>query len=140
MLYRLDNVSVADLSKMQTNLKHTILQIDKWDASYLWLFLNMMDLYSFSDLEGLMSSIFNHYKNDDNYTNSSLKILAGIVVKYVFICKQHDLVEVEMQKNLEFLDELSHDPAIFVEKLFGQYFKAELDHNEQLKKATSWFS
>lgn len=76
ILSRLGENTDGDLKRKQVNLKHTLLRIDEWDASYLWLFLNVMDLYSFSDLEDLINSIYVHYRNRCDYSNAALKIFS----------------------------------------------------------------
>lgn len=139
ILDRLGAEHHVDLNKLKMRLKHTILQIDEWDASYLWLFLNVMDLYSFNDLGSLIGSIFNHYKNRHNYNATALKILAGIAVKYLFICQGHKQAKGEIKKSLDLLEELPAYPEIFVEKLFGQYFKAKLNNNQELLNQVSIF-
>lgn len=139
MLYKLGEDLDCDVKRLKFQLRQSIFQVDEWDANYLWLFENTMDLYSFKDLEGLVNSVFNHYRNQANYDTNILKILAKIAVKYLFICQEYKREDFEDKKAIDFLVGMPVDSEIFFEKIEGQYFKAKLDKNQKLMEEITDF-
>lgn len=116
------NVSVPSVVK--NNLKHDILQFDKWDEESLWIFSNVMDLYNFSELQGMVNSIFNHYKKSKMCEEYSLQLIALIAVQYLHLCSKQGNAVLEIKKTCNYLEKLPYVNKIFLFKLIGSYYKA----------------
>lgn len=113
------------------SLKHDILQFDKWDEESLWIFSNVMDLYKFSELQGMVNSIFNHFEKSEIYEGYSLELIALIAVRYLQLCFKQKNATLEIKKTCDYLKKLPCSNRIFFFKLAGNYYKAMSDGNQK---------
>lgn len=125
------NTKISFLSPDVTRLKHDMLQIENFDANYLWVFLNIMNYYEFTDLEGLMGSIFNKYRNSSEYDPTTLKFLVEIAVNYLKICYSYQDTKFEMKKAIDFVKSLPNIVDIFNEKLVITYFEVIINKDDK---------
>ncbi|EEJ72946.1 helix-turn-helix domain-containing protein [Lactobacillus ultunensis] len=138
MIHQIINLKLNELEQNAktrspdvTHLKHDMLQIENWDANYLWVFLNIMNYYEFTDLEGLIGSIFNKYRNSSQYDPTTLKFLAEIAVNYLKICYSNQDTKFEMKKAIDFVKSLPNTVDIFNEKLVITYFESVINKEDK---------
>lgn len=122
-------------SRIKRELKYNVLQIGEWDSNSLWILAHSMILYKFKDLEGLVGSVFNKFKNPKDYDDQVLRLVALGAVNYLQICLKQKEANYEIEKTLAYLKELPNLPVIMLEKMAGEYFSAKMhDDHETLKE------
>lgn len=121
-------------SRIKRELKYNVLQIGEWDTNSLWILAHSMILYKFKDLEGLVGSVFNKFKNPKDYDDQVLRLVALITVNYLQICLKQKEASYEIEKALTYLKELPNLPVIMLEKMAGEYFSTKIRNNQEALK------
>ncbi|ABX26956.1 hypothetical protein lhv_0826 [Lactobacillus helveticus DPC 4571] len=125
MVAKLDG-NLADFPKdIQTKIKKIFWKIEKWDINSLWILSNVMEIYSFDDLEGLVHSVFHNLVYFSDYEDETIKLLATITYNYLRIClTQVRVNEQEVKKASLYLRKIPSIPAVAYEKMKGDYILA----------------
>lgn len=107
---------------IRMQIKKTFWEMERWNANFLWIMSNVMEIYTFNDLEGLVNSVFHNFKNFPEYDNEIIKLLASIALNYLQICLlQSEVNEQEVKKSGAYLDKLPTISIIAFEKIKGKY-------------------
>lgn len=138
-LKQITNLLIAKLEGNMTDfsnktvrkLKYNVLQSGHWNKDSLWILLNTMDLYDFSDLQGLVNSVFNKFDDYKENDDQILQLLASIAVKYLNLGFEYKQLNHEMQKTIKFLKDLPASATIVLQKMLGSSFEAWYKGNNQ---------
>ena len=134
MVAKLDG-NLADFPKdIQTKIKKIFWKIEKWDINSLWILSNVMEIYSFDDLEGLVHSVFHNLVYFSDYEDETIKLLATITYNYLRICFTYNYLRIcltqvrvneqEVKKASLYLRKIPSIPAVAYEKMKGDYILA----------------
>lgn len=111
-------------AKLRDYFKKYIYDLNKWDENSLWMLAYSMFIYNFSDLEGIVDSIFKKYQNIDLTDKQTLKLLAKIAVDYLNICLNKKKLELQIKETLTFLDKLPDIDEIALYKMYGVFYRS----------------
>lgn len=115
LIYKIEDKTFPNSKARE--LRNSIFKIEHWDEDSLWIFVNTMDLYPLSDLQGLTNSIFLKYKKQDIFEDRLLQLLADITVRYLSFCVKDDRLEHEFNYAMEFLNQLPSSTLIMIQKM-----------------------
>ena len=132
LIAKLEN-KTDEYEKLREKFKKYIYHLDKWDEDSLWILSYTMFVYDFSDLEGVVDSIFNKYQHDRVNDSEIVYLLAQIAVNYLKICSKQDKVKAQVQKTLTFLDALPNISEIALYKMYGICYQSN-NHNNYCKE------
>lgn len=105
-------------------IKKIFWQMEKWDSDSLWIMSNVMEIYNFDELEGMVHSVWHSFNSFSKYKDRDrdIKLLATITFNYLQIClTQVKKNQSEIEKAGAFLAQLPSIPAIAYEKIKGEY-------------------
>ena len=133
MIAKLENKS-EKYPKLRRTFKKYIYNLNKWDKSSLWILEYSMFIYNFSDLEGIIDSIFNKYQNTKLMSDKVIQLLAKISTNYLNICLQQKKGGIQIKKTLNFIDKLPSIDEIAIYKICSVFYRAMLSKkNEDCK-------
>lgn len=119
-------------------LKYNVFQSGYWDEDSLWILLNSMNLYNFSDLQGLVDSVINRFADYKENNEEILQLLASIAVNYLEICFEKVQSDHEIKRTIHFLKNLPSSSTIVLQKMIGSCFEAKYKrNNKKLKNSVS---
>ena len=133
MIAKLENKS-EKYPKLRRTFKKYIYNLNKGDESSLWILEYSMFIYNFSDLEGIIDSIFNKYQNTKLMSDKVIQLLAKISTNYLNICLQQKKGGIQIKKTLNFIDKLPSIDEIAIYKICSAFYRAMLSKkNEDCK-------
>lgn len=118
LIVKLEN-RTNEYEKLREKFKKYIYHLDKWDEDSLWILAYIMFVYDFGDLEWVVDSIFNKFQHDRINDSKIVYLLAQISVDYLKICSKQDKAKAQVQKTLDFLDDLPNISEIALYKMYG---------------------
>ena len=98
MIAKLEN-KPEKYPELRRNFKKYIYNLNKWDESSLWILEYSMFIYNFSDLEGIIDSIFNKYQNTELMNDRVIQLLAKISTNYLNICLQQKKLKYKSKRH-----------------------------------------
>ncbi|WP_431463208.1 helix-turn-helix transcriptional regulator [Lactobacillus crispatus] len=120
---------------IKIKIKKIFWQIKHWNSNSLWIFSNVMEIYKFKDLEGLVNSVFHSFSSPLEYEDEVIKLLAIISLNYLKIClKQPRIDKEEVKKASIYLEKLPAVPIISFEKIQVAHLLGHYKENHRLAK------
>lgn len=122
------------VDKLKKDVKKLIFNAEEWNLFSLTIFGNSMVLYELDELNFLVNSILIKYINEvDNLSEKVQKILAGIVINYIYSCFKNKVYSLTSFP-LKFLKDLPNIPSMFIYKMLGKYYESIFNDNEDERK------
>ncbi len=132
MYAKLNNQLEKFPKNSKARIKKVFWQMKQWNTDSLWIFSNVMEIYSFKDLEGLVNSVFHNFSEPAKYEDEVVKLLATISLNYLEIClSQKNIDNREVKKANTYLKNLPAIPIIAFEKTKGVYIVAVHRHDQK---------
>ncbi|MDH5100060.1 helix-turn-helix domain-containing protein [Lactobacillus kefiranofaciens] len=112
-------------SQIKAEIKKSFWEMESRSTDSLWVLSNIMEIYDFDDLEGLVNSVFHSFNEFSGYNDETIKLLASITLNYLEICLSQDNIdEHEVERTKSYLSKLPSISLIAFEKIKGKYFLA----------------
>lgn len=134
MIAKLNDQLTDFPSHIKVKIKKIFWQMEEWNINFLWVLSNVMEIYSFNDLQGVVHSVFHSFTSFSKYEDEVIKLLAKITYNYLQICLvQNEIDEKEVENASNYLAALPSISVIAYEKLKGKYALAV--HHSQYELA-----